>query len=156
VGSRSCTEQGFSLASTGQHESAGGLGRAGEDYLRAIYKIHARGARATTSAIADQVGVSSPSATAMVAKLSGIGLTSRERYGSVDLTARGRRVALELTRHHRLLELFLVERLGVPISEAHREADRLEHALSEEVETRIAASLGDPRSDPHGDPIPPA
>lgn len=132
------------------------LGRAGEDYLRAIYKLDSRGAPTTTTAIAKELEVSPPSATAMVAKLNRLGLTTRKPYGSVELTRKGRRLALELTRHHRLLELFLVERLGVPVAEAHREADRLEHALSEELESRLAAALGDPSSDPHGDPIPPA
>jgi DtxR family Mn-dependent transcriptional regulator len=143
------------LASVGRDPASRELGRSAEDYLRAIYKLDCQGVPATTSAIASELSVSAPSATAMVAKLTRLGLASREPYGPVELTRAGEERALELTRHHRLLELFLVERLGVPIADAHREADRLEHALSEEVETRMAATLGDPSSDPHGDPIPP-
>jgi len=131
-----------------------GIGQAGEDYLRAIYKIEARGDRPTTSEIASDLGVSAPSATSMVKKLAGLGLVAHTPYHGVELTERGRRFALELTRHHRLLELYLVERLGVPVAEAHAEADRLEHALSEELEDRISHSLGHPTLDPHGDPIP--
>ena len=133
----------------------GRIGAAAEDYLRAIYKLEERGAAVTTSAIAAAMGVSAPSATSMVKKLDAHRLIEHAPYRGVRLTERGRDLALELTRHHRLLELFLVERLGLPTADAHAEADRLEHALSETVERHIAEVLGDPTSDPHGDPIPP-
>ncbi len=132
------------------------LGSAGEDYLRAIFKLQAAEAPVSTSAIAGVMNVSHPSATAMVKRLAARDLVRHAPYRGVRLTERGRALALELTRHHRLLELFLVERLGVSPDAAHAEADRLEHALSETLEERIAASLGDPCSDPHGDPIPSA
>ena len=132
------------------------IGAAAEDYLRTIFKLEEAGAGVTTSAIAGAMGVSAPSATSMVKKLDALRLIEHAPYHGVRLTERGRLVALELTRHHRLLELFLVERLGLPTEAAHAEADRLEHALSETVERHIAESLGDPTSDPHGDPIPPA
>ena len=132
------------------------IGAAGEDYLRAIFKLEEAGASVTTSAIAGAMAVSAPSATSMVKKLDALRLIEHAPYRGVRLTDHGRAVALELTRHHRLLELFLVERLGLPAEDAHDEADRLEHALSETVERHIAESLGDPISDPHGDPIPPA
>ena len=131
------------------------IGEAGEDYLRAIYKLTETEPRVRTSAIARSLGVSHPSVTSMAKKLHTLGLIDHAPYRGVQLTKRGRCHALELTRHHRLLELFLVERLGVPMESVHREADRLEHALSETVERHIAASLGDPTQDPHGDPIPP-
>lgn len=134
----------------------GPIGAAAEDYLRAIFKLEEPGAGVTTSAIATAMGVSAPSATSMVKKLDTLRLIEHAPYRGVRLTERGREVALELTRHHRLLELFLVERLGIPMEAAHAEADRLEHALSETVERHIADSLGDPTSGPHGDPIPPA
>ena len=131
------------------------IGQAGEDYLRAVFKLTEAGTEATTSAIASATGVSHPSVTSMVKKLHGLKLLTHSPYRGVRLTKRGRSLALELTRHHRLLELYLVERLGVPKEAVHEEADRLEHALSETVERLIATSLGDPVCDPHGDPIPP-
>ena len=133
----------------------GVISQAGEDYLRAIYKLEETRPRVTTSAIAAAMGVSAPSATSMVKKLDALRLIDHAPYKGVRLTQRGRVLALELTRHHRLLELYLVERLGIPTDAAHDEADRLEHALSETLEKQIADSLGNPTSDPHGDPIPP-
>ena len=143
------------MASDAGRVPLGDIGRAAEDYLRAIYKLVVRGERTSTTLIAAELDVTPPSATSMVSKLARLGLVAREPYGAVELTERGRELALELTRHHRLLELFLVKRLGLPVADAHREADRLEHALSEDVESRIAESLGHPTVDPHGDPIPP-
>ena len=131
-----------------------GIGQAGEDYLRSIYKLAEGEERVTTSGIAAAMKVSQPSATSMVKKLHGLGLIEHAPYRGVRLTERGRRAALELTRHHRLLELYLVERLGISREQAHAEADRLEHALSETVEKQMAESLGDPTSGPHGDSIP--
>ena len=110
----------------------------------------------STSAIAAQLGVSQPSVTRMTKKLAADGLVVRVPYRGVTLTETGRRVALEVLRHHRLLELFLSDRLGMPLDEVHAEADRLEHVLSEELEARIDAALGYPTHDPHGHPIPDA
>jgi DtxR family Mn-dependent transcriptional regulator len=90
----------------------------------------------------------------MVKRLGELGLVEHRRYHGVSLTERGRRVALEVMRHHRLLELYLVESLGVPWDRVHQEAEVLEHVLSDELEDLIAAKLGDPTHDPHGDPIP--
>jgi DtxR family Mn-dependent transcriptional regulator len=127
-----------------------------QDYLRVIYKLEIDGARASTSAVADRMGVSPPSVTAMLKKLAGLGLVDHEPYHGAVLTTTGRRAAIELTRHHRLLEVYLAENLGLGIDAVHAEADRLEHALSEELEARIDESLGFPTHDPHGDPIPDA
>jgi DtxR family Mn-dependent transcriptional regulator len=127
-----------------------------QDYLREIYKLQAGGDRVSTSAVAERMRVSQPSATAMLKKLAVLGLAEHEPYRGVVLTDAGNRVALEVIRHHRLLEQYLAETLGVSIDAVHEEADRLEHALSEELEARIDASLGFPTHDPHGDPIPDA
>jgi len=130
------------------------LSTAVEDYLRAIIDLELRDGRATTSAVAERLGVSAPSASAMAKRLAALGLVQRSPYRGVVLTDTGRRAALELLRHHRLLERYLVETLGIPLHEVHAEADRLEHALSEELEARIDEALGHPTVDPHGDPIP--
>jgi DtxR family Mn-dependent transcriptional regulator len=125
-----------------------------QDYLKAIYALEIAGERVTTSALAARMGVSAPSATAMTKRLAELGLVERAPYRGVALTNQGRLGALEVLRHHRLLELYLVNRLGLSLDEVHAEADRLEHALSEELEARIDAELGFPTHDPHGDPIP--
>jgi DtxR family transcriptional regulator, Mn-dependent transcriptional regulator len=127
-----------------------------QDYLRVIYKLEADDGRATTSAIAERMGVAAPSVTAMLKKLADMGLVDREPYHGAVLTDTGRRAAVEITRHHRLLEVYLAENFGLGIDAVHEEADRLEHALSEELEARIDESLGHPTHDPHGDPIPDA
>jgi DtxR family Mn-dependent transcriptional regulator len=132
------------------------LSQTAEDYLKQIYKLEREEGRATTSALAERIGVAPPSATAMLKKLSELGLVDHEPYRGVTLTAAGEKAAVEVIRHHRLLEQYLSETLGVPIEEVHEEADRLEHALSEELEARIDQSLGYPTHDPHGDPIPDA
>lgn len=133
------------------------VGTAVEDYAKAIYAIEERTADAVgTSALAERLGVSPASVSAMVKKLDGLGLVSHVPYRGVQLTDDGRRVALEVVRHHRLLEAFLAEELGLPWDQVHQEAEVLEHHLSEELESRIAAKLGDPVRDPHGDPIPSA
>ena len=134
--------------------AASGLTDAVQDYLKEIYKLQVEGARATTTAIAARLGVTSPSVTAMLKKLASLGLAEHERYRGVVLTAAGEKIAIEVIRHHRLLELYLTERLGLGIDAVHAEADRLEHALSEELEARIDETLGFPTHDPHGDPIP--
>jgi DtxR family Mn-dependent transcriptional regulator len=100
------------------------------------------------------MGVSAPSVTAMTKRLAGLGLVERAPYRGVSLTEQGRLGALEVLRHHRLLERYLVDRLGLSLDQVHAEADRLEHALSEELEAKIDAELGYPTHDPHGDPIP--
>jgi DtxR family Mn-dependent transcriptional regulator len=110
----------------------------------------------TTNALAERLGVTSASASGMVKRLGEMGLVWHEPYHGVRLTDEGRRVALEVMRHHRLLELYLVESLGVPWDRVHAEAEVLEHVLSEELEELIAAKLGHPTRDPHGDPIPTA
>lgn len=127
-----------------------------EDYLKVIYELEVRDGRAQTNALAGRLGVTPASASAMVKRLAGMRLVSYSRYRGARLTGKGRRVALEVLRHHRLLELFLVEELGMSWDEVDAEAEALEHALSEQLEKRIAARLGDPRVDPHGDPIPSA
>jgi DtxR family transcriptional regulator, Mn-dependent transcriptional regulator len=127
-----------------------------QDYLKAIYALEAEGQRVTTSALAARMGVSAPSVTAMTKRLAELGLVERAPYRGVVLTDAGRRSALEVLRHHRLLELYLVNRLGLSLDEVHAEAELLEHALSEELEAKIDAELGFPTHDPHGDPIPDA
>jgi DtxR family Mn-dependent transcriptional regulator len=125
-----------------------------EDYLKAIYALDAEGRRATTSALAERMEVSAPSATAMMKRLAELGLVERAPYRGVVLTETGRLCALEVLRHHRLLELYLADSLGMSLDEVHAEAEKLEHVLSEELEARIDAALGFPTRDPHGDPIP--
>jgi len=127
-----------------------------QDYLKEITKLEAAQERATTSAIAQSVGVAPSTATAMVKKLAALGLVDYAPYRGVELTDAGRRVGLEVIRHHRLVEQYLAETLGLELDELHAEADRLEHVLSEELEARIDAALGFPTHDPHGDPIPDA
>jgi DtxR family Mn-dependent transcriptional regulator len=125
-----------------------------QDYLKAIYVLESEGERVTTSALAERMSVSAPSATAMTKRLADLGLVERAPYRGVVLTESGRTGALEVLRHHRLLERYLVDRLGLSIDEVHAEAELLEHALSEELEAKIDAELGFPTHDPHGDPIP--
>jgi DtxR family Mn-dependent transcriptional regulator len=131
-----------------------------EDYAKAIYALQNRSESASgrtsvsTNALAERLGVTAASASGMVKRLGELGLVEHEPYRGVTLTEEGRRVALEVMRHHRLLELFLVQSLGVPWDRVHAEAEVLEHVLSEELEELIAAKLGDPTHDPHGDPIP--
>jgi DtxR family Mn-dependent transcriptional regulator len=127
-----------------------------QDYLKEIHKLRMEGGRATTSAIAARLGVRPPSVTAMLKRLTTAGLAKHTPYHGVELTPSGERVALEVIRHHRLLEQYLTQALGLSLDEVHSEADRLEHALSEELEARIDRSLGFPTHDPHGDPIPDA
>ena len=126
-----------------------------EDYAKAIYALESRGEGAvSTTALAERLSVTAASASSMVKKLSEMGLVEHERYRGVRLTSKGVKVALEVLRHHRLLEVYLAEELGVPWDRVHDEAEVLEHVLSEELEALIAAKLGHPTRDPHGDPIP--
>jgi DtxR family Mn-dependent transcriptional regulator len=128
-----------------------------QDYTKAIYALQQRGeAPVTTNALAERLGVTPASASGMVKKLDEQGLVSHVPYHGVQLTAAGERVALEVLRHHRLLELYLAQSLDVPWDRVHAEAEVLEHVLSEELEELIAAKLGNPTRDPHGDPIPSA
>ena len=123
--------------------------------MKELYKLQA-GGRASTSALAARMEVAPASATAMLKKLAQLGLAEHEPYRGARLTRRGELVAIEMIRHHRLLEQYLSTQLGLPLEAVHAEADRLEHALSEELEALIDASLGFPTHDPHGDPIPSA
>lgn len=130
------------------------ISKAHQDYLKAIYMLRSRGQEASNSAIAQALGVAPASATNMVKRLAEAGLIEHVPYRGVQLTAAGQQVALEMVRHHRLIELFLHDILDMPWDQVHVEAERLEHALSEEVEEAIARKLGYPAFDPHGDPIP--
>ncbi len=126
-----------------------------QDYAKAIYALQRRGHGAvSTNALAERLGVTAASASGMVKRLDEMGLVSHEPYRGVELTPDGLRLALEVIRHHRLLELYLAEQLDVPWDRVHEEAEVLEHVLSEELEELIAAKLGNPTRDPHGDPIP--
>jgi len=125
------------------------------DYLKAIYDLGSAVGWVSTTALAHRVGVSPSSATSMTQRLAEQGYASYVPYQGVSLTEKGREAALELLRHHRLLELYLERALGYPWDRVHDEADRLEHTISEELEDRIDAALGHPTQDPHGHPIPP-
>ncbi len=125
-----------------------------EDYLKAVYRLRDEAGTVTVQRLAEQLGVASPSVTTMVKRLDEQGLLRHARYQGVALTEAGERIALEVVRHHRLLERYLVEALGYGWDEVHAEAERLEHHISEELEARMDAALGHPVVDPHGDPIP--
>jgi DtxR family Mn-dependent transcriptional regulator len=125
-----------------------------EDYVKAVYMLELREGTASTTTLAARLEVTPGAVSGMLPKLTALGLVEHEPYRGVRLTDRGRLVALEVVRHHRLLELFLVESLGMGWDEVHAEAEVLEHVLSEELEELIAAKLGHPTLDPHGDPIP--
>jgi DtxR family Mn-dependent transcriptional regulator len=125
-----------------------------QDYLKAVFKLQEANGRVTIGALAKDLGVAPASASAMVKKLAALDLLTHEPYRGAQLTEAGERVAVEVIRHHRLLELYLAETLGVDVDDVHAEADRLEHVISEELEARIDEALGFPTHDPHGDPIP--
>ena len=125
-----------------------------QDYLKEIYKLQAGGGRVSVTALAREQHVAPGSASEMVKKLAALQLVDHEPYRGVRLTEAGERVAVEVIRHHRLLELYLAETLGVDVDDVHAEADRLEHVISEELEARIDKALGFPTHGPHGDPIP--
>lgn len=129
-----------------------------EDYLKAIYLLQqdSPSGEATVLRLAATLGVTKGSVTAMVRKLRDAKLADAERYGGIKLTAKGRAIAIDMIRRHRLLEYFLVEKLGFDWAEVHEEAHRLEHAMSGKVLDRLDAFLGNPAVDPHGDPIPDA
>ncbi len=125
-----------------------------EDYLKVIGEMEQNGERVTTQSLAKRLSVKPPSVTGMLKKLARLHLINYSPYAAVELTEAGRKAALEVIRHHRLLELYLREALGLPLYRLDEEADRLEHALSEDLEDMIAEALGHPRRDPHGHPIP--
>jgi DtxR family Mn-dependent transcriptional regulator len=125
-----------------------------EDYLKAIYTLGRSQAQVTTSLLAEHLGFKPASVTGMLKTMADMNLVSYTPYHGVELTTTGERIALEVVRHHRLIELFLVQALGFSWDEVHDEAERLEHHISEKLEARIAAVLGEPTFDPHGDPIP--
>jgi DtxR family transcriptional regulator, Mn-dependent transcriptional regulator len=125
-----------------------------QDYVKQIYLLQTRSGKATTNELADRMAVSPAAATAMVKKLAEMGLVEHRRYHGAVLTEAGERVAVEVVRHHRLLELYLTQALGLPWDSVHIEAERLEHVLSEELEAALDRALGFPDTDPHGDPIP--
>ncbi|PSQ43211.1 DtxR family transcriptional regulator [Halobacteriales archaeon QS_9_68_42] len=128
-----------------------------EDYIKAIYSIQEKAdERVGTSELADYLGVTSPTVSSMLNTLEERGLVDREEYRGVTLTEEGEVVALEILRHHRLLEAFLTEQLDYDWADVHEEADRLEHHVSEQLTERIAETLDNPGVDPHGDPIPDA
>ncbi len=125
-----------------------------EDYLKVIYHLEQEEGRALTTAVAEALGVSAASATNMLKRLAEMNLVEYIPYQGVRLTEYGRNIALEVIRHHRLLELFLAQALGMPWDKVHDEADRLEHVISEDLEDALSRALGNPTVDPHGDPIP--
>jgi DtxR family Mn-dependent transcriptional regulator len=134
--------------------SHSGLSRSNEDYLKTIYELESGDQQAQTSAIADALAIAPASVSGMVKRLSELGLVEHEPYRGVQLTRAGRRSALKLVRRHRILEVYLTSKLGYDWDSVHDEAERLEHAVSDELIERMAMALGNPRYDPHGAPIP--
>ncbi|HEY3229003.1 MAG TPA: metal-dependent transcriptional regulator [Roseiflexaceae bacterium] len=130
------------------------LSPAVENYLKAIYTLQFSHPQVSTSLLAEHIGVKPASVTGMLKTLAEMNLVSYTPYRGVELTGAGQQIALEVVRHHRLIELYLVEALGYSWDEVHDEAEALEHVISEKLEARIAARLGHPSFDPHGDPIP--
>jgi DtxR family Mn-dependent transcriptional regulator len=130
------------------------LTRSVEDYLKAIYRLSRSGQPVGTSAIAQALELAPPSVSGMIRRLSEQGLLQHEPYRGVELTPEGRRAALRMVRRHRIIEAYLVAMLGYTWDTVHEEAERLEHAVSESLIERMASALGNPRFDPHGDPIP--
>ena len=125
-----------------------------EDYLKTIYELQAEGGKVSTTSLSEQLAVAPASVTGMVKKLAKMKLVVHEPYQGVELTPAGEKIALEVIRHHRLVESYLAEALGVPWDKVHEEADRWEHVLSEEMEDLMDDKLGHPTTDPHGAPIP--
>ena len=137
-----------------QVERRSSFTRAQQDYLKALYLLRGDQRPVPTRDLAQRLGISSPSVSEMVTRLTAQGLVEHDRYRGQQLTREGRKVALELVRHHRLLEMFLVQVLGYTWDEVHEEAERLEHVISERMEQRIFELLGRPQLDPHGHAIP--
>lgn len=145
------------ISGGGEETGRSGLSPIIEDYAKAIYKLQRAGGRGATvgnAALAEALGVSPGAITAMLKRLEELGLVEYEPYKGASLTDAGERVALEVVRHHRLLEAYLADVLGMPWDRVHAEAEVLEHYISEELEELIARALGDPERDPHGAPIP--
>src|SRR5213594_1654327 len=138
------------------HEAPPPLTRSVEDYLKVIYHLSSQGGFASTSDIAALLEVAPPSVSGMVKRLSETGLIEHVPYRGVQLTAQGRRAALRMIRRHRVLETYLTQQLGYDWDGVHAEAERMEHAVSDDLIERMAGALGDPRYDPHGEPIPTA
>jgi len=130
------------------------LSQAVEDYLKAIFEVQRDHGKVATTVLAERMGVAPASATGMIKKLAGLKLVRHSPYQGVILTRAGEKLALEVLRHHRLLELYLAEALGYTWDQVHDEACRLEHVISEEFEDKIYEALGRPTRDPHGEPIP--
>lgn len=130
------------------------LTQAAEDYLKSIYKLQEKVGKVSTGILAEYLDVKPASVTGMIKKLKSMKLVKHERYQGVTLTDAGTAIALEIIRHHRLLELYLFKALGVPWDGVHDEAEKLEHVISEDVEARMDEFLGYPTTDPHGSPIP--
>ena len=125
-----------------------------EDYLKAIYELETRHGAASTNEIAAALRIAAPSVSGMIRRLSGQGLITHEPYKGVQLTREGRRAALKTIRRHRVIEAYLTQALGYPWDRVHDEAERMEHAASDELIDRMAAAIGEPETDPHGAPIP--
>ena len=125
-----------------------------EDYIKTIYEVQSQQGKVATTVLAERMGVAPASVTGMVKKLADMHLVVYERYQGVTLTEAGQKIALEVIRHHRLVELYLAEALGVPWDQVHDEAEKWEHILSEDLEDRMDEALGHPTIDPHGAPIP--
>jgi DtxR family Mn-dependent transcriptional regulator len=130
------------------------LSQAVEDYLKAVFEVQRDHGKVATTVLAERMGVTPASATGMIKKLAALKLVRHSPYQGVVMTRAGEKVALEVLRHHRLLELYLAEALGYTWDQVHDEADRLEHVISEEFEDKIFEALGRPTRDPHGEPIP--
>lgn len=143
-------------AISGQRSTASPLTGQAEDYLKAIYELQQGDEPAGTNALADRLGIAAASVSGMLQRLARLGLVKTERYHGTRLTEAGRTVALQLIRRHRIIESYLVTRLGYEWDDVHDEAERLEHAASAELIERMARDLGNPTSDPHGAPIPTA
>ena len=142
------------MSASGRHSRSLGT-EAIEDYAKAMYSLSKRReGPVTTGELAERLGVTPATATSMLKRLAGLGLVDYLPYKGADLTPAGEKVALEVIRHHRLIETYLTEALGMPSDRVHEEAEVLEHYISEELETLIAAKLGEPSHDPHGTPIP--
>lgn len=137
-----------------QARQRSGLTQAQEDYLKVVYLLGGRERVVSTSAVAQRLKVAAPSATEMLSRLASLGLVIHDRYHGTVLTAAGAAIAVEMVRHHRLIEMYLAKALGYRWDEVHEEAERLEHHISERLEERMFDALGKPAVDPHGDPIP--
>jgi DtxR family Mn-dependent transcriptional regulator len=140
--------------SIGRDPSRAAITSEREDYLKTIYKLQQRESPVRTTVLAEALGVEPASVTGIIKRLAELGLVNYVRYKGVTLSEAGEKIALEIIRHHRLIELYLIEALGYSWDEVHEEAEQLEHAISERLEERIAAALGHPDVDPHGSPIP--